>query len=174
MPLLRSCFAVTQLTIILQRVVILAWEPLLRSKEFDSMDVCESWTFLCRHLKSSIDLSFPKYYPKCQNSKQPYTNHQVIKLKHRKEALWRKYRATGDHLDYHRFTIARNSPRSLTRQLRSKHENKIANFIKQNPKALWKVWAKVKIKPSIPTLVGTDSEATTDVQKADVFDRFFL
>ena len=127
-----------------------------------------------QYLQSAIDLCIPKYFPKFQNSKQPYTNHQVIKLKYRKEALWRKYCATGDHLDYHRFTIVRNSLRNLTHQLRSKHENKIASLMKENPKVFWKyVRSKVKIKSGIPTLVETDSEATTDVQKAEAFNRFF-
>ena len=81
-----------------------------------------------------VDLCIPKYSPKFQNRKQPYTNHQVMMLKHHKEAPWRRYCATGDHLDYHRFAIARNSLRNQTCQLRSKHEYKIANFITQYPK----------------------------------------
>jgi len=51
----------------------LAWE-------IESMNVCESWNFLLQHLLSAIDLCIPKYFPKLQNNKQPYTNHQVIKL----------------------------------------------------------------------------------------------
>ena len=59
------------------------------------------------------------------NRKQPYVNHEVIKLKHQKEALWRKYCATGDNIDYCRFTRARNSLRKLARLLRAEYENKI-------------------------------------------------
>ena len=105
-----------------------------------------------------MDCCIPKQQ-KLSNGKSPYTNHKVIDLKHKKESLLRKYCFTGYHLDYFKFTQARNSLRSLTCTLRTKLESKVANNVKSNPKAFWSyVNSKIKVKASIPTLVddGTD------------------
>ncbi|XP_065896024.1 uncharacterized protein [Dysidea avara] len=98
-------------------------------------------------------------------------------LNHKKETLWKRFRRTGNHLDHLRFTQVRNSLRRLTHDLRSKFEMRIAKEVKTNPKAFWRyVNSKVKVKPSIPTLVDeslNDTEAATDESKAEMLNKFF-
>ena len=54
---------------------------------------------------------------------------------------------------------------------------RIAKEVKTNPKAFWRyVNSKVRVKPSIPTLVDeslNDTEAATDEGKAEMLNKFF-
>jgi len=116
-------------------------------------------------------------YHRNRSRKLPYSNHKVIDLKHKKEAQWRKFPRTGNHLDHLRFTQGRNSLRSLTCTLRSKFEKKITGEVKNNPKAFcWYVNSEIKVKASIPTLVDETFdgvETTSDKDKAEILNRFF-
>ena len=144
--------------------------------ELQDLNVCQSWNFFMQRFKSAMECSIPRYHkPQCR--KLPYTNHKVIDLKHKKKTLWKRFRRTGNHLDHLRFTEVRNSLRRLTRDLRSKFEMRIAKEVKTNPKAFWRyVNSKVRVKPSIPTLVDeslNDTEAATDEGKAEMLNKFF-
>ena len=144
--------------------------------ELQDLNVCQSWNFFMQRFKSAMECSIPRYHkPQCR--KLPYTNHKVIDLKHKKETLWKRFRRTGNHLDHLRLTEVRNSLRHLTRDLRSKFKMRIAKEVKTNPKAFWRyVNSKVRVKPSIPTLVDeslNDTEAATDEGKAEMLNKFF-
>ena len=85
----------------------------------ENMNVEDSWKSFTQLLQYIVEQCIPKQQKICNQRKQLYTNGMVIKLKHQKEALCRKHCATGDCLDYRRYTVT-NSLISITRSLKMK------------------------------------------------------
>ena len=87
-----------------------------------------------------------------------------MKLRHKKVAAWKRYRATRNHLSYLRFTNKGNTLRSLTRSLRFNFEQSLVDNLKTNPKGFWSYTnSKSKVKTGIASLTCTSNgdSATT-------------
>ena len=67
-------------------------------------------------LENAIEACIPKTHHSSKKKHQ-YLNNKALKLRYLKEAAWRKYKATGNHIDYLSLTQKRNSLRSLTRSI---------------------------------------------------------
>ena len=102
-------------------------------------------------------------------------SHDALRLKDRKERLWRKYKSTRTYYDRERYLKAKNTLRSLTRRLRLDFESEIANDIKSEPKKFWAyVKSKTKTRNKIPSLQKEDgSKASSASEKAEVLNNFF-
>ena len=70
----------------------------------------------------------PKY-------KNFYINREAMRIRKRKQLYWNRYRRTSDPIDYTRFAQERNKLRKFTRNLQRDYEARLANGIKNNPKA---------------------------------------
>ena len=67
-----------------------------------------------------------------------YMTVEVLRLKNKKQRLWKQYVRTNDHYDYEKFAKSKDELRKLTRRLRVNFERNIANNIKNKPKSFWK------------------------------------
>ena len=110
-----------------------------------------------------------------RKKKSIYMSHDALRLKDRKEKLWRKYKSSKTYYDRERYLKAKNALRSLTRKLRLDFESEIANDIKSEPKKFWAyVKSKTKTRSKIPSLQKEDgSKALTASEKAEVLNNFF-
>ena len=98
-----------------------------------------------------------------------------LRLKNRKQRLWKRYIKTKDRHDHAIFTKTKNELRKLTRRLRTHFETKVAEESKQKPKQFWKyVNSKLKTRARIPTLNNPDGTfAVSDKEKAESLKSFF-
>ena len=85
-----------------------------------------------------------------------YMTVQALRLKNKKQRLWKRYVRTNDHYDYVKFVKSKDELRKLTRRLRVNFERNIANNIKNKRKSFWKyVNSKLKSRVKIPALKKT-------------------
>ena len=99
----------------------------------------------------------------------------AIKLKNRKNKLWRRYSRTRTYYDHQRFVQCRNELRALTRTLRASFEKNFARNVKHKPKLFWKyINSRLKTKVKIPTLNLNDgSKATSIIEKVETLNKYF-
>ena len=110
-----------------------------------------------------------------KKKKNMYLTTDAIRMKDRKNKLWRCYKRSG--LNYHlaRFRLLKNRLRSLTRRLRKNFEDEIAKDAKTAPKKFWSyVHSRTKTRSKIPILRGKDgTAAVTPLEKAETLNEFF-
>ena len=127
---------------------------------------------------SALDLSMEGNIPnklKGKKKKNMYLSIEAIRMKDKKNTLWRRYKKSGKHYDLFRYRRVKNQLRSLTRRLRINFENDIARNLKTAPKKYWAyVKSRTKLRSKIPILSGQDeSTATTPLEKANTLNDFF-
>ena len=83
-----------------------------------------------------MDGCIPDYYTK-RKTKNIYLTAEAIRKKNLKSKLWRRYIRTRSNRNRTRFNTVKNELRSLTRKLRLKFENTIAQNIKTSPKSFF-------------------------------------
>ena len=107
--------------------------------------------------------------------KNIYLTTEAVKMKDRKNKLWRRYKKTGIQYDHTRFKQVKNQLRSLTRRLKRNFENEIARDAKCFPKKLWSyVKSRTKTRSRIPILRGKNGTvASTPKEKAEALNEFF-
>ena len=66
-----------------------------------------------------------------------YLTTEAVRLKDKKNKLWRRYKKSGMNYDLRRFRQAKNNLRTLTRRLRLNFERDIAEDSKRAPKKFW-------------------------------------
>ena len=92
---------------------------------------------------------------------------QVIDLiKEEKGRLHRQWMANkfveAAALNHKKYNRARNQVRKRTRQLKRKHESKIAACAKSNPKAFYAhTWSILKTKAGVAPLIGNPDDPST-------------
>ena len=104
-----------------------------------------------------------------------YMTSAALRLKNRKQRLWKRYTKTKDLYDHSTFTKAKNELRTLTRQLRTAFEKKLAAESKHKPKQFWKyVHSKLKTRARIPTLNNPNGTfSVSNKEKAESLNSFF-
>lgn len=109
------------------------------------------------------------------NRKNIYMTSAALRLKNRKNQLWRVFRSSGDIIDRGRFAHCAAKLRKLTRQLQRNHEHRLALNAKENPKAFWKyVNSRLKTKSKVEDLRNPDGVLeASDEEKAMLLNSFF-
>ena len=135
----------------------------------------EAWNMFESMMMGLIDRFVPKKKPP-RKKRNLYMTEEALKLRKKKERLWRRYLLTGRDIDYTEFSRCRNMLRNMTRNLKRTFENGLASKLKKNPKAFWAyVSSKVKTSPGIGTLkVGNGKLAETDQDKAHALNSHFV
>ena len=89
---------------------------------------------------------------KAKNRKNIYMTKEAMKMKNKKNRLWRKYTTFKFPEDLSAFKHARDSLRSLTWQIRRDFEKNLAGNIKTNSKCFWK-YVNSRIQSRFPSKV---------------------
>ena len=78
-------------------------------------------------------------------------NRDAIRLKNKKQKLWKKYASSRGTSDYVNFVKCKNHLRSFTRSLRKDFEKTLASKSKTSPKPFWSyVKSKMKSRIKVP------------------------
>ena len=98
-----------------------------------------------------------------------------IRLKNKKQKLWKRYTFTRNIADYEKFVRSKNHLRSLTRTVRMNFEINLEGRSKKRPKQFWSyVKSKLQTRTNIPTLIKSNgSEARTSKEKAGALNEYF-
>ena len=125
-----------------------------------------------------IDLATMENIPKRVSAKKKtnlYMTVKALRLKNKKQRLWKRYVRTNDHYDCVKFVKSKDELRKLTRRLRVNFERNIAKNIKNKPKSFWKyVNSKLKSRVKRPALKKPDgTTATTTRSKAEALNSYF-
>ena len=132
-------------------------------------EISVSYDNLCSLLEQTVTDNIPLKSRK-NNKKNLYMNRNAIKMKDRKNQLWKtSYYRTKSHQDSQKFKRCRDELRCLTRQLRISFENKLMKNIKKKPKSFWRYAnSRLKTRILIPTLIKSDgTKAETSLDKAE-------
>ena len=125
-------------------------------------------------LFSSMTKHSPMTIPP-KKKKNIFMTTEAIRLKNRKQRLWRRFKTTKSRYDREIYIQCKNELRSLTRNLRTKFERNLATNLKGKPKTFWKyARSRLKTRQSIPSLLKPDgSKATSAKEKAETMNDFF-
>ena len=137
------------------------------------LSILEAWEFFTAHFNDILHQCVPLI--KQRKKKNIYMSSNALRLKNRKNKLWKNYLISKSSDDFHRFCKVRNDLRTLTRTLRSDYERNLSLNVKHNPKAFWKyINSRLKVRPTIDDLQCPDgSTAHTDKDKAEALNNFF-
>ena len=102
-------------------------------------------------------------------------NAEALRLKNKKNLLWRRYVRTKSPYDHAAFNQTKNKLRNLTRDLRTNFESDIAKESKGKPKVFWRyIKSKLKTRERIPALRNADGTlSTSPSDKAESLNRYF-
>ena len=98
-----------------------------------------------------------------------------MRLKNKKRRLWKRYITSKSNYDRQNYICCKNDLQTMTRNLRSDFESKLAKKVKSKPKDFWRyVKSRLKSTPTIPSLTKPDgSKAFTSKEKAQVLNDYF-
>ena len=97
------------------------------------LSILEAWEFFTAHFNDILHQCVPLI--KQRKKKNIYMSSNALRLKNRKNKLWKNYLISKSSDDFHRFCKVRNDLRTLTRTLRSDYERNLSLNVKHNPKA---------------------------------------
>ena len=151
-----------------QKLLDINWEEKLCGT-FD-----ESYSIFINKLNHSMEGNVPKR-TQVYKKQNLYMNRKAMRLKNKKQKLWKKYTLTRCVADYGKFVRIKNELRLLTRTLRRNFETTLAIKSKDSPKQFWSyVKSKLKTKSRIPTLTKSDgTKALSSQEKAEALNDFF-
>ena len=134
----------------------------------------ESYGAFMEQIILSIDGQVPRRTMRSKK-RNLYMNNEAIRLKNKKQKLWKKYSVSRSSKDYDQFLKCKNQLRSMTRMLRKNFEQTLAKISKISPKSFWAcLKSRLKTRPIIPTLSKQDeSKAFTPREKAEALHVFF-
>ena len=162
-----NCFKTDYITI-RDRLSRVNWVTELRG------GLATSYVNFFKILEDAMDGCVPEDNKK-RKKKNMYLTPEATRKKDMKNKLWRRYKSTKCEYDRRRYITVKNELRSLTRNLRIKFENDIAQCIKSASKKFWSyVRSKTKTRSRIPTLKKQDgTEAATASDKTETLNKYF-
>ena len=146
------------------------WEEELQST------IDQDWQKFTEIIQNGINNFIPKKKHPTNKKPKPLwmTNENFQKVK-KKHQTWNKYKRTRNDEDYKLYCRARNQERKAARQAIKAFEKNIAKNIKSNPKSFHKyVQSRTKVKTGVSDLEVNGKNISTDSQKAEALNNFFV
>lgn len=143
--------------------------------ELESMNVDESWNLFSTIYQTAIDQHIPKNTGMRLKKKKLWMTKEALRQQKKKHRSWKRFRDSGDDVDYLRSRGEAIKLRKMTRNLRRKFEKDIANNIKSNPKAFWGYAnSSLKCRTNFGIMKNKHGiTAENDEEKAELFNLFF-
>ena len=138
-------------------------------------DSQQSWDTFYNIITESMTLHIPKVNPNKTKNKKLWMTRETRLLIKEKNKAWSKYRKSKTHENWVTFTTVRNKVNRAVSSLKRSFEQKIACEIKNNPKQFWRYISSKNPKATdSPTMLDHNGiEHTNDVDKAELFNRYF-
>ena len=134
----------------------------------------ENYNYFLNKMLEIVYKHSPKKTPP-KSKKNLYMTNEALRLKNKKQKLWKKYQASQEDFDRNKYNSTKNNLRKLTRKLRRDFETKLARNAKEKPKLFWGYTkSRLKTRQRIPSLTKPDgTTASTAKEKADLLNEFF-
>ena len=143
-------------------------------KDVDSANIETFWENFLVTINSAIDKHVPKVKLSKKCKKKPWLNRDSIVAIQKKKSAWKKYIHCKTDTNFQRYAEFRNKATRACRLARKMFETEIACNIKTDSKSFWNyVRSKSKTRTGIGDL-ESESLLTTDRQKAELLNSFFL
>ena len=153
-------------------------------KEAEAMDwsqlyiknLNEMWEGFSQTIKESMEKNIPKTKIASKRRLQPsWMSKKALRKIKKKYKLFKRFLETNSGAAYRRYIVMRDKCKKEIKKAKKKHERKIAEDCKENPKTFWKyVQEQTKAKQGISALKDQDGELkTAEDQKADILNDFF-
>ena len=140
------------------------WEDVL-----NPLDLHNAWDYFSATFDDIVLKCIPLEVPRPK--KNIYITHKALRLKNKKCKLWNRYMATKSPSTYHSYCQARNTLRSLTRNLRYSHEKNLVSNFNSNTKHFWK-YVNSRLR-SRPLKKSDNSIVYSDGEKSKLLNEFF-
>ena len=154
-----------------------AMKEILTSHDWDDIlkiDFEEAYDRFSSILQTCIDQYCPLQTPP-KKKKNLYMTQEALRLKNAKNRAWRSFKQDPSIFKRYAYIRKKNRLRSLTRRLRRDFELQLAKKVKGKPKLFWKyVRSRLKTRQTIPSLYDNDITASTDIEKAELLNDFFV
>ena len=149
----------------------------LNDREWDELltySFEDDYKFFFDILRNLLDKYTP-FKAKQVRKKNIYMTSKAMRLKNKKRRLWKRYITSKSNYDRQNYIRCKNDLRTMTRNLRSDFESKLAKTVKSKPKDFWRyVKSRLKSTPTIPSLTKPDgSKASTSKEKTQVLNDYF-
>lgn len=147
------------------------WEEVLQDK------MCvEAWSWFQDAITEGMKKCIPQGYNKAKKpGRALWMNDEALAKVRKKSAAYKRYLETKEGEDYNQYARARNQARWACRRMKKEFEKKIAQEAKTNPKAFYNyVNSKLKVRSGVADLETDDGVATSDAQKAEALNKFFV
>ena len=143
--------------------------------ELHSIPIEDKWTKFSTTLNDEMKKHISKTTPGKDKRRKIWMTREATAKHRKKQRAWKKYRQTGDRIDYIRATTEKNELITMKRKLCHDFERNLARQLKENPKAFWRYCgSKLKGKTRLGELKAPDgSTANEDHEKAELFNQYF-
>lgn len=124
-------------------------------------------------LHQILNLGISQFIPisNRRHFKNPWWNRSLQKLKNRKNKEWKRFRLTGDRLEFDRVFAEFDALNSVLHQ---KYVDRLKNSIKSSPASFWKHVRSKRGSNSLPKDLVFNSRSSNDINvQAEMFAEFF-
>ena len=146
------------------------WEPI------QDLDLDEMWREVSEGVKKAMETCIPKSKI-CTNKRiQPtWMSKKALRKIKKKHKLFKRFLRTKTGLAYKKYINMRNKCKKEIKKAKKRHEKRVADESKSNPKIFWKyVHEQTKNKQGIGTLIDKEGNiSVTETEKADTLNKFF-
>ncbi len=144
--------------------------------DFEGKTCEECWRLFVERMEKWMNEFIPR---KCSNYGKPgrplWINSTALEKVKKKTEAYKRYISTREGEDYLKYARARNQARWESRKAKKVFESKLAKESKHNPKAFYNyVNGKLKTRPGVSNLKTKEGTATTDEEKAEALNKFFM
>ncbi len=147
------------------------WEILLENKKCE-----EAWEIFYELIIVAMKKCIPLGTNKGRKpGRALWMNDQALKKVKKKTEAFKRYLNSEEGGDYAQYAKARNQARWECRKMKRDFEKKIAAESKSNPKAFYRYAnSKLKIRSGIADLDTDNGKASTNAEKAELLNSFFI
>ena len=142
----------------------------------DDLNINQMWNEIKSGVKLAMETCIPKKkIIKSKRIQPSWMSNKALRKIKKKYKLFKRFLKTKNGYDYLKYIEMRNSCKKEIRKAKRRHEKRIADDCKNNPKSFWKyVHEQTKSKQGIGTLKDKDGNLiTTEVDKANTLNDFF-
>lgn len=124
-------------------------------------------------LNSFLDLCVPKQIY-TNLSGPPWNNKQLVQVKNKKNKFYKKFKQTGSHLFYLKYSVCRAEYTLLSKSCYNNYINKVKYNFKRNPKSFFKFVNSKRKSTGFPSSMKfNQNESSDDAVISNLFADFF-
>ncbi|XP_075167903.1 uncharacterized protein LOC142240069 [Haematobia irritans] len=162
------CFAKTNYNMLNSLLSAIVWDDIL-----DSGNITELSNRFYSVLQDCISKSVPRFTVD-NNSGPPWKTRVLMRLKNRKNKMFRKFKKSGSSLDFSNYSIARSKYNLENKLAHRNYLSRMKEQLRVDPKSFYKFVNSKRQSNTQPTYLKYQSlTADNDMDISDLFAEFF-